>query len=535
MANENIIKKDMVTELKDMQEENNQSHLEPVNVIIGRFQMLTNGHLAMAKELEKENGLPSVYIYIRSKSGKNSVFSDKLTNNYMEDAVKGQKNMRDTWSMSASFIPVIIMETQRRGYNPVLLGAGPDRTKTYEAMVKKMKNVTLHSDFKVHGFKERLEGGISATKVRNAILDDDIKTFKKNTPKEIHSYYPLLKSELEKTVVMETVSELVSQYDTKLVESILNEYSCNLESDYFIVDSILEYHKKDLNKMELTNEYKAIHENSDSLLETLRGLDCRNVDIDIPTNGKSFKTIVPVYENGTHVDNRTVSVYNNDNVFELSTFTDRYQKGLRESVELNEGDLGLSRKKFVTDIAGALKYFKNDPTLKDELYKVIKEFFGEHGVKVFEHTAKMNDESLTKANKRVFETVLAYKNNLINESDLSEQEIIVCKTLSKVSNTKLNKFKDSLVEMVGENGDYLGKIDSAVVLMLKTNKPIVWEAFKSNMLRCDYIKKEFRPFLIMQGLSDYQIDIFIENLLFVKFQHYKNYYLGNVGRSYIIK
>ena len=55
MAKEDIIKKDIITELKDMESENDQLHLEPVNVVIGRYQPFTIGHLGMAKELEKIN------------------------------------------------------------------------------------------------------------------------------------------------------------------------------------------------------------------------------------------------------------------------------------------------------------------------------------------------------------------------------------------------------------------------------------------------------------------------------------------------
>lgn len=268
MANEDIIKKDLITELKDKESENDQNHLEPVNVIIGRYQPFTIGHLGMAKELYKINGLPSVYIYIRSKSGKNSKFSDNLTINYMEDIAKGQDLVKDAWSMTGSFIPVVIMETQRRGYNPVLIGAGEDRAKTYTGMAKRMKNITTHPDFAIQELKGRLTSG---TEVRQAILDGDEKKFKKFTPKQIHPYYKQLKDELEDTAVLAESVDIESvvmncDLDVDTISDILESYGEDLFSDALIVESILDYE---------LNEKKS---KKQTFSEYLKDLDDRFVD-----------------------------------------------------------------------------------------------------------------------------------------------------------------------------------------------------------------------------------------------------------------
>jgi len=268
MAKEDIIKKDIITELKDMESENDQSHLEPVNVVIGRYQPFTIGHLGMAKELEKINGLPSVYIYIRSKSGKNSKFSDNLTINYMDDIAKGQDLVRDAWSMTGSFIPVVVMETQRRGYNPVLIGAGEDRAKTYTGMAKRMKNITTHPDFAIQELKGRLTSG---TEVRQAIIDGDEKKFKKFTPKQIHPYYKQLKDELEDTAVLAESVDIESvvmdcDLDVDTISDILESYGEDLFSDALIVESILDYE---------LNEKKS---KKQTFSEYLKDLDDRFVD-----------------------------------------------------------------------------------------------------------------------------------------------------------------------------------------------------------------------------------------------------------------
>jgi len=268
MAKEDLLKKDIITELKDMEAENDQSHLESVNVVIGRYQPFTIGHLGMAKELYKINGLPSVYIYIRSKSGKNSKFSDNLTINYMDDITKGQDLVKDAWSMTGSFIPVVIMETQRRGYNPVLIGAGEDRAKTYTGMAKRMKNITTHPDFAIQELKGRLTSG---TEVRQAIIDGDEKKFKKFTPKQIHPYYKQLKDELEDTAVLAESVDIESvvmdcDLDVDTISDILESYGEDLFSDALIVESILDYE---------LNEKKS---KKQTFSEYLKDLDDRFVD-----------------------------------------------------------------------------------------------------------------------------------------------------------------------------------------------------------------------------------------------------------------
>ena len=54
---------------------------------------------------------------------------------------------------------------------------------------------------------QRTDNNISATQVRNALLDDNEKDFKKYTPKAIHNMYDTLKLELEKSMNLITASK----------------------------------------------------------------------------------------------------------------------------------------------------------------------------------------------------------------------------------------------------------------------------------------------------------------------------------------
>jgi nicotinamide mononucleotide adenylyltransferase len=198
--------------------------LIPVNIIIGRFQPFTTGHLSMSQELKKVNRLPCVYVYVRSKSGKNSHFNDSLTTNIMTDVVKYEKDVLGTFPMENAFIPSIIKEAQNRGFNPVLIGAGEDRASSYQSMVDRMKNVEVLPGFGVYELKGRVT---SATEVRKAILGDDKTKFEKFTPKYVHKYFNELKKELELNLLKtESILELVESYnlDLKVAEQILLEF-----------------------------------------------------------------------------------------------------------------------------------------------------------------------------------------------------------------------------------------------------------------------------------------------------------------------
>ena len=624
MANEDIIKKDLVNELKDMEEENDQKHLEPVNVIIGRFQPLTIGHLGMAKELEKINGLPSVYIYIRSKSGDNSKFSDRLTSNYMEDVVKGENLVRDAWSMSASFIPVIIKETQRRGYNPVLIGAGEDRFKAYSQMAKKMKDIKTHPDFKIQELKGRLT---SATEVRQAILDDDKKKFMKLVPKEVQPYYKHLKDELEKShAVAEslTIQDIVEKFDYEIdvMESILNSYGEDFFSDTLIIESILnnDINEKLNNNMELIKEgtidnaYKYITKviknkvskasndqynfakkyvqseygkevsiegigvDNNKIYLSLNSADndAIQIDIELPKElqeseqileikenyqvyhnsfGSVIKTILEyISESDVKIDRQIINeqfiscisspnngetirktiedkgnsiniqVYNratNKDSFELTIYHNKIRRGLKESI--NEDS---NNKIFESELQKI--------TTKDELTKLIQECFGSIGIKVYENVIKIHQDAVNKSHTRIFDRAIKFRKGELTNESLENKETDVIRFLSKLDESKLEHFKNYLTEMMSRS-EYEVKLDSAITMIIKTNRPVVWEDFKSCMIRSEFFKKDFKPFLMMQGLSDFQIDRFIENILRVKYQHYTNYFLGTVPLQYITK
>ena len=103
----------------------------------------------------------------------------------------------------------------RPKYEPVLWGTGTDRMKQYGFQVDKpayREDLNVRSDFGLYEIK-RGDENISATKVRNAMLDDDFKAFKSMTPKGIHGMYNDLKNRLEQSMTLAESKETILTFE----------------------------------------------------------------------------------------------------------------------------------------------------------------------------------------------------------------------------------------------------------------------------------------------------------------------------------
>ena len=91
-----------------------------------------------------------------------------------------------------------IFNALRPNFEPILWGTGTDRLKSYGFQVNKeayREELGVDPEFKLHEIK-RTGDNISASKVRAAIADDDEKLFKSMMDPVLHTYFPILKTEL---------------------------------------------------------------------------------------------------------------------------------------------------------------------------------------------------------------------------------------------------------------------------------------------------------------------------------------------------
>ena len=164
----------------------------PVNIVIGRFQPFTDGHMKCVDAAWKQLRIPTVICLIdtpKEKVDKRHPFStdlllpiyNDLSSTYHiagvvvvknADIVKNSEILRDA------------------GYEIKSWTCGTDRIDSYTSMTEKYKEqAELPGDFQMIEVK-RSDEDISATRVRKALIDGDIRTFNALTP------YETLKSSL---------------------------------------------------------------------------------------------------------------------------------------------------------------------------------------------------------------------------------------------------------------------------------------------------------------------------------------------------
>lgn len=173
---------------------------KPVNIFVGRFQPFTLGHVKVFEQMYKKNGLPIVVFLVRSKKPdpKKTPFSEDIQQAMFAKMIKQYPFLEASYVISSAAIDTIF-STARPTYEPIIWGFGTDRKKSYEYMINKpdyREQLGVNPEFSGLEIK-RNDNNISASKVRQAINNDDENTFKKMTPKSIHSFYKTLQTELQ--------------------------------------------------------------------------------------------------------------------------------------------------------------------------------------------------------------------------------------------------------------------------------------------------------------------------------------------------
>lgn len=159
--------------------------MQQVNLIIGRFQPLTNGHMKCVDYAWNEKQLPTVFAMIQVKDEKvderHPFPSSMLIPVYNEIFEKNPRVVKVILVKNANIVE--IGETLfKEGYQVAAWTCGTDRLDSYKKMAEKYADKAhLADDFEMLEVK-RSDEDISATKARQALKDDDIRTFAALTP-----------------------------------------------------------------------------------------------------------------------------------------------------------------------------------------------------------------------------------------------------------------------------------------------------------------------------------------------------------------
>ena len=186
---------------------------QPVNMFVGRFQPFTLGHAKVLETIHKQNGYPVVVFLVKSKTSKKGdefsrPYDEKLQVEMFRNVQKQYPFLKEIIVVPSAAIDMMFNELRPK-YEPVLWGTGTDRMKAYGYQVNNdsyRDQLNVRKDFGLYEIP-RDDEAISATKVRNAMLDGDEAAFKSMTPKAIHKMYNTLKTQLEKSMALVTASK----------------------------------------------------------------------------------------------------------------------------------------------------------------------------------------------------------------------------------------------------------------------------------------------------------------------------------------
>ena len=159
--------------------------MKKVNICLGRFMPFTKGHYKMIEYGLKHNGLPTVVFMISNKKmDKKHPFSDELMQKEMDMLKKSLEGIENTVYVSSADIVKLGQWCYENNYEPQLWITGSDRLAAYKRQAENPKYQDLGhfpSSFTTLEVP-RTDEDISATKVREAIMNDDLDTFKKMMP-----------------------------------------------------------------------------------------------------------------------------------------------------------------------------------------------------------------------------------------------------------------------------------------------------------------------------------------------------------------
>lgn len=158
-----------------------------VVVLQGRFQPPTAGHLKAIKAAYKKYRMPIVIVMI--KGAKSDVKFDSKTQKAVFEQMLDMPHIY--LELDTGFVGNWIHELRNMGKEPKALFCGSDRVKSYQGQINRYKD-QLNLDIAVEEIARTGED-ISASKVRDALKNDNFEEFKRNMDPSTYKLYDMLK------------------------------------------------------------------------------------------------------------------------------------------------------------------------------------------------------------------------------------------------------------------------------------------------------------------------------------------------------
>lgn len=228
--------------------------MKKVNVIIGRFQPFTKGHYFLVKAAANK-GLQSVICMINSKNiDKKHPFPTSMLVDLYGPFFENDANILEVIPVQSADIVKVGDTLRQKGYEIASWSCGTDRLPAYTKMADKYHDLAgLSDDFQMIEVKrdEKSEDNISATKVREALLNDNRDLFDRLMPEgsvfDMDMMYQTLKDQIND--VYGVSDEPISNVTNKL-ENKRYKVKRNL---------VLEYRIRKLEKLLYEDAYSIFH------------------------------------------------------------------------------------------------------------------------------------------------------------------------------------------------------------------------------------------------------------------------------------
>lgn len=166
--------------------------MKKVNIVLGRFQPFTIGHLKCCTNVYKNRGLKTVLCVIDTiKADEKHPFITKLMWSAFKNLVKEYEEIEDIVLVKSADILKIGEAVAQKGCSVETWSCGSDRIDDYKRICKKYAPSIDVIEI------NRGESDVSGTQVRAMIKAGKEDQFKELTPKPIHKLYKQFKEALE--------------------------------------------------------------------------------------------------------------------------------------------------------------------------------------------------------------------------------------------------------------------------------------------------------------------------------------------------
>ena len=172
-----------------------------VNIMVGRFQPFTLGHLKCLRGIKNSLGVPTLLCVIPGNGDDKHPFMGSVQDEMYEKLKEANPDLiADVAYVKNAFLEAWVIAAKERGLEPVSWTCGNDRIDSYRSMVAKHgEKYGLNPDFQVY-LVDRGDDNISATSVRESLLAGNKEKFMSEMPECLWDMY----DEMRQVMVGET-------------------------------------------------------------------------------------------------------------------------------------------------------------------------------------------------------------------------------------------------------------------------------------------------------------------------------------------